>query len=61
MIWQLLQKPSPIRLGRKRVPTDDVDGISGLGVRYTDQEVVRLDVTVDQGLLVDGLHAGDLR
>ena len=61
MVLRILRKPSLIRLGRKRVPTDDVDGISGLGVRYTDQEVVRLDVTVDQGLLVDGLHTGDLR
>ena len=60
MVLRLLQKPSLIRLGRKRVPTDDVDGISGLGVRYTDQEVVRLDVTVDEVLLVYCLYTGQL-
>lgn len=39
---------------------DDVDDVGGLGAGATDQEVVGLDVTVDEVLLVDGLDAGQL-
>jgi hypothetical protein len=35
-----------------------VDNVGGFAVGPSDQEVVRLDVAVDEVLLVDGLHAG---
>ena len=40
--------------------TDDMNGISGLGAGYTNQKVVRFDVAIDEGLLVNGLHTGHL-
>ena len=39
---------------------DDVDNIGGLGGRSADEEIVRLDVSVDHVLLVDGLDSGEL-
>ena len=36
--------------------TDDVDGVGGLRTRYTDQEVVRLDVAVYERFLVYRLY-----
>lgn len=44
-----------VLLGHAEV--DDVNNVGGLGSRTADKEVVRLDVTVDQVLLVDGLYA----
>lgn len=37
-----------------------VDNICSFRIRSSDQEVVRLDVAVDEVLLVDGLYAGQL-
>lgn len=36
---------------------NDVDDIGRLGTRSADEEVVRLDVAIDQVLLVNRLHA----
>lgn len=41
--------------------TNDVDGVRRLCARDTNQKVVGLNVTVDEGLLVDGLDASDLK
>ena len=40
--------------------TDDVNGIRGLRPWDADEEVVRLDVAVYQGLVVNCLDASDL-
>jgi hypothetical protein len=48
----------PVLLGHSEI--DDMDDILPLGSRTSDQEVVGLDITVDQVLLVDGLDPGDL-
>ena len=40
---------------------DHMDDISALGAGATDKEVVRLDVAVDEILLVDGLNARKLQ
>lgn len=45
---------------RNGTRTDDMNGISSLGARDTDQKVVGLDVAIDEGLLVNGLHTGHL-
>lgn len=45
----------------RHTKVDDVDDVGSLGARAADQEVVGLDVTVDEVLLVDGLDAGQLR
>ncbi len=37
-----------------------MNGICGLGTGYTNQKVVGLDVAIDEGLLVNGLHTGHL-
>lgn len=37
-----------------------MNGIGGLGARYTNQKVVGLDVAINERFLVDGLHAGHL-
>ena len=37
-----------------------MNNIGRLGTWHTDEEVVRFDITVNQRLLVDGLHTGDL-
>ncbi len=42
------------------VRTDDVNSVGRLCARDTNQEVVRLDIAVDEGLLVNGLNASDL-
>lgn len=39
---------------------NDVNNIRGFGPRTTDEEVVRLDISVDEILLVNGLHSGEL-
>ena len=44
-----------VLLGHAEV--DDVNNVGGLGSGTTDEEVVRLDVTVNQVLLVNGLYA----
>jgi len=44
-----------VLLGHAEV--DDVDNVGSFGAGAADEEVVGLDVTVDQVLLVDGLHA----
>jgi hypothetical protein len=41
-------------------PTDDVDSVGVLRFGDTDQEVVRLDVTIDEGLVMDRLYPTDL-
>lgn len=41
--------------------TNDVDGVRRLCARDTNQKVVGLNVTVDEGLLVDGLDASNLK
>jgi hypothetical protein len=48
----------PVLLGHSEI--DNMDDILPLGGRTSDQEVVGLDITVDQVLLVDGLDPGDL-
>lgn len=40
---------------------DDMDHIGCFGGGSADEEVIRLDVTVNEVLLVDGLDAGELR
>jgi hypothetical protein len=40
---------------------DDMDNVGSLRSWPTDQEVVRLDVAIDQVLLVDGLYSRQLR
>lgn len=45
-----------VLLGHTEV--DDVDNVRVLAVGTTNEEVVRLDITVDEVLLVDGLYAG---
>ena len=45
-----------VLLGHAEV--NNVDNVGGFAVGPSDQEVVRLDVAVDEVLLVDGLHAG---
>lgn len=47
-----------VLLGHTEV--NDVDDIGGLSARSADEEVVGLDVTVDEVLLVDCLHAREL-
>lgn len=42
-------------------PTNDVDGIRGFGSRDSDEEIVRLDITVNERLVVDGLNARYLK
>lgn len=44
----------------KAIRTNDVNGVRGLRAGDTNQEVVRLDVTVDEGLLMNGLHTRHL-
>ena len=39
---------------------DNVDDVGTLRTGATNQEIVRLDVSVDEVLLVDGLHPGKL-
>jgi hypothetical protein len=34
--------------------------VGRLGAWHTNEEVIRLYITVDQGLLMNGLHSGDL-
>ena len=46
-----------MQAARNGTRTDNMNGISSLGARDTDQKVVGLDVAVDEVLLVDGLHA----
>jgi len=56
-VWNvLLGLGVTVLLGHAEV--DDVDNVRVLAVGTTDEEVVRLDVTVDEVLLVDGLYAG---
>ncbi len=40
---------------------DNVDDVGSLGARSSDQEIVGLDISVDEVLLVDGLHARQLQ
>lgn len=47
-----------VLLGHAKV--DNVDNVSSLRPRPADEEVVRLDVTVDEVLLVDSLYTGQL-
>jgi len=49
----------PILLGHAKV--DNVDDIGGFGARAPNEEIVRLDVSVDQVLLVDRLNPGELQ
>lgn len=49
----------PVLLGHTEI--DDVDHIGGLRARATDEEVVGLDITVDEVLLVNGLDARELQ
>ena len=44
----------------KAIHTNDVNGVRGLRAGDTNQEVVRLDVTVYEVLVVDRLHARKL-
>lgn len=48
-----------VLLGHTKV--DDVDNIGCFGARAADEEVVWLDVSVDQVLLVDRLNPGKLQ
>jgi hypothetical protein len=47
-----------VLLGHAEV--DNVDNVGALGAWTADEEVVGLDVPVDEVLLVDGLHPGQL-
>jgi hypothetical protein len=47
-----------VLLGHAKV--DNVDDVGALGARATDEEVIGLDVTIDEVLLVDGLDARKL-
>jgi hypothetical protein len=38
-----------------------VDGIRGFGSRDSDEEIVRLDITINERLVVDGLNARYLK
>jgi len=40
--------------------TNQMDDVGVLGARYPDKEIVRLDIAVDEGLVVDRLDSGDL-
>ena len=40
---------------------DNVNNIGGFGPRATNQEVVGLDISVDEILLVDSLYSGKLK
>ena len=51
----------PVMQTYKAIRTNDVNGVRGLRAGDTNQEVVRLDVTVDEGLVVDTLDARDLK
>lgn len=42
------------------IHTDHINHVGGLSAWHTNEEVVWLDIAVDQRLLMDGLHAGDL-
>lgn len=55
----LLRFRIPILLGHSEI--DDVDHIGRLGGGSADEEIIRLDVTINKVLLVDGLNAGELR
>lgn len=50
----LLRFGVSVLLGHTKV--DDMDDIGDLGIRATDEEVVRFDVAVDHVFLVDRLH-----
>lgn len=58
-VWNVL-----LRLGiavlLRHAEVDNVNYISGLGAGSADKEVIRLDVSVDEVLLVDGLYTGQL-
>ena len=54
----LLRLRIPILLGHTEV--DDVDDVLGLSTWPADEEVIGLDVTVDEGLLVNGLNTRNL-
>ena len=45
----------------KGLLTDDMDGVGSLGSWDTDQEVIRFDVAINEGLVVDGLDTSDLK
>jgi len=54
-----------VQKGRKRKVmsnehTNQMDDVGVLGARYPDKEIVRLDIAVDEGLVVDRLDSGDL-
>ena len=40
---------------------DDVDDVGGFGARPANEEIVGLDIAIDQVLLVNGLHARELK
>ena len=44
----------------RHAKVDNVDNVGALGARATDQEIVRLDITIDEILLVDGLNSRQL-
>jgi hypothetical protein len=55
------KEPESARIMQTRmVHTDYMDRVGRLGAWHTNEEVVRLDIAVDQRLLMNGLHAGDL-
>jgi hypothetical protein len=41
--------------------TNDVDGVGGFCSRDSDEKIVRLDITVNERLVVDGLDARYLK
>ena len=49
-----------MQAARNGTRTDNMNGISSLGARDTDQKVVGLDVAINERLLMDGLHTGHL-
>lgn len=55
----LLRFGVSVLLGHPKV--DDMDHVGRLCVQAADEEIVRLDVSVDEILLVDGLHSRELR
>jgi hypothetical protein len=58
-VWDMLLRLGiTVLLGHTEV--DNVDNVSALGARAADEEVIRLNIPVDEVLLVDGLNTRQL-
>lgn len=58
-IWNvLLRLGVAVLLGHTEI--DNVDNVGSLGAGASDEEIIRLDISIDEVLLVDCLHARQL-